>query len=158
MAGRRDGQHGRGPTADGPRGERWLDPRRARRPTDGSGARRRRVAAILERDGPSCVWCSRAFDDLVPPTVEHVMARVEGGPSWPENEVAACRRCNGERGHASPVQHLDTVRGLGREPREEVLVAALLRLEQRILEQGGARRVRGPLRSELRKLGHRPRV
>ncbi len=116
------------------------------------------MASILDRDGARCVWCSRDFDARVRPTTEHVIARVKGGPSWLENEVAACRRCNAERGHASPVQHLETVRGHGREPRADVLEAALVRLEARILTDGGARRVRGALRSELRKLGRRPRV
>lgn len=116
------------------------------------------MTAILDRDGRTCVWCARRFGELVPPTTEHVIARVKGGPSWIENEVAACRRCNAERGHASPVQHLDTVRRLGREPRRDVVEAALLRLEERILADGGARRVRGALRSELRKLGRRPRL
>lgn len=134
------------------------DERRRRRPTDGSLGRHARLASILDRDGARCVWCSRAFDDRVRPTTEHVIARVKGGPSWLENEVAACRRCNAERGHASPVQHLDTVRRLGRQPRADVVEAALVRLEARIVAEGGARRARGALRSELRKLGRRPRV
>lgn len=150
-----EAMHGPLGTRDEDRGD--LD-RRRRRPTDGALGRRARMAAILERDGPSCVWCSRPFGELVQPTTEHVIARVKGGPSWIENEVAACRRCNGERGHASPVQHLDTVRRRGREPRDEVVEAALVRLEERILADGGARRVRGALRSELRKLGRQPRT
>ena len=40
---------------------------------------------------------------FVTPTTEHVVPRLKGGPSWPENEVAACRRCNSERGHRGPV-------------------------------------------------------
>jgi hypothetical protein len=111
---------------------------------------------ILARDGAACVWCSRDFDRFVRPTTEHVIPRVKGGPSWLENEVAACARCNRERGHATPVQWLDEVRGRGREPRAEVLEASLLRLAGRIERQGGARRIRATLAAELRKLGHRP--
>ena len=115
----------------------------------------RREQAIV-RDGPWCVWCSRAFDDRVRPTTEHVVPRVKGGPSIPENEIAACARCNRERGHASPVQWLDEVRMRGREPRPDVIEAALVRLAERIRTAGGHRRIRGYLKAELRKLGLDP--
>lgn len=112
-----------------------------------------RVGLIVDRDGDGCVWCSRGFDDRVRPTREHVIPRIKGGPSWLENEVAACARCNRERGHATPVQWLDEVRRRGRDPRPEVLEAALVRLAGRIREDGGARRIRRTLAAELRKLG-----
>lgn len=112
-----------------------------------------RLGLIVERDGDGCVWCSRSFDDRVRPTREHVIPRIKGGPSWLENEVAACARCNRERGHATPVQWLDEVRRRGRDPRPEVLEAALVRLARRIQEDGGARRIRKTLAAELRKLG-----
>lgn len=99
------------------------------------------------------MWCSRGFDRLVRPTREHVIPRIKGGPSWLENEVAACARCNRERGHATPVQWLDEVRQRGRHPRPEVIEAALVRLADRIRQQGGARRIRRTLAAELRKLG-----
>lgn len=126
-------------------------------PASGLG-RAARMERILARDGATCVWCSRDFDRLVRPTTEHVIPRVKGGPSWLENEVAACSRCNRERGHATPVQWLDEVRARGRAPRPQVLEAALLRLAARIERDGGARRIRTTLAAELRKLGHRPRV
>lgn len=112
-----------------------------------------RLVVALDRDGPFCVWCSREFGDLVRPTREHVIPRVKGGPSIPENEVAACARCNRERGHQSPVQWLEEVAGRGRTPRPEVIEAALRRLAAHIEEYGGLRRIRGYLRTELRKLG-----
>jgi 5-methylcytosine-specific restriction endonuclease McrA len=109
----------------------------------------------LDRDGPTCVWCSRAFSDLVRPTIDHVVPRVKGGPSIPENEVAACARCNRERGHASPVQWLDEVRTRGRTPRPEVITASLRRIDDHISVHGGLRRIRGYLGTELRKLPRR---
>ena len=40
---------------------------------------------ILERDGPWCVWCSAPLDAspgaLNPPTTEHMVPRIKGGPS-----------------------------------------------------------------------------
>ena len=95
---------------------------------------------------------------MVPPTREHVIARVKGGPNWLENEVAACGRCNRERGPASPVQWLDEVRLRGRTPRQQVLEQALLRLAARIATSGGARRARRPLATELRKLGRQDAI
>jgi hypothetical protein len=113
-----------------------------------------RLVVALDRDGPYCVWCSREFGDLVRPTREHVIPRVKGGPSIPENEVAACARCNRERGHHSPVQWLDEVSARGRTPRPEVIAASLQRLADHIDRHGGLRAVRGYLRTELRKLQH----
>ncbi|MFM9082438.1 MAG: HNH endonuclease [Actinomycetota bacterium] len=83
--------------------------------------RRERMEAILERDGPWCVWCSAPLDNspgaLNPPTTEHMVPRIKGGPSWVENELAACRRCNGERGHQSLAGFLTDCLGLGRTTR-----------------------------------------
>jgi hypothetical protein len=134
-------------------------PTRDGRPPGGSEtASSARLGVIVARDGDGCVWCSRSFDHLVRPTREHVIPRVKGGPNWLENEVAACARCNRERGHASPVQWLDEVRARGRRPRPHAIEAALLRLADRIRTSGGARRARRPLAAELRKLGHRDAI
>jgi hypothetical protein len=111
------------------------------------------LGALLRRDGPSCVWCSTPFGRQVRPTREHVIPRVKGGPTWPENLVAACPRCNRERGTSSAVQWLDELRMRGRTPRPQVVTDALVALAGRIRRDGGARRARGPLQSELRKLG-----
>lgn len=109
---------------------------------------------ILERDGPYCVWCARPFHDkLNPPTTDHVVPRIKGGPSWIENEIAACRRCNGERGHQSPAGFLVDCEGLGRTPRREVVIAALTRTRDAIRERGGQRRARPYIESQLRRLG-----
>ncbi len=62
----------------------------------------------MKRDGSMCVWCRRDIDtDLVAATTEHLVPRIKGGPSWLENEVAACRRCNGERGHRTPAEWIE---------------------------------------------------
>jgi HNH endonuclease len=119
------------------------------RPLPGRAAR---LAEILERDGATCIWCGRAFAPLVVPTTEHVVPRVKGGPSRLENEVAACRRCNGERGHRAPVEWLEECRRRGWEPDETRLRCSLSRLAEVIGREGGLRRARPYLDGQLRRL------
>ena len=115
--------------------------------------RRSRMERILVRDGASCVWCGCVLDDgLNPATTEHVVPRIKGGPSWIENEVAACRRCNGQRGHLTPAEWIEECERRGWSPRREVIVASLHRLEGAIGERGGQRRARPYLASQLRRL------
>jgi hypothetical protein len=115
--------------------------------------RRERMAAILERDGPYCVWCCAPLDtSLNTPTTEHLVPRIKGGPSWIENELAACKRCNNARGHQSPAGWLKDCRGMGRSPRTDIVIAALERLRAAIIERGGQRRARPYIESQLRRL------
>lgn len=111
-----------------------------------------RLDAVVERDGPTCIWCSRPFADLVRPTTEHLVPRVKGGPSWIENEVAACRRCNGERGHITPAEWLEECRRRGWEPDRDRLVRVLRDLQGAIALRGGQRRARPYVSSQLRRL------
>jgi len=115
--------------------------------------RQERRRQILVRDGARCVWCAREIDaGLVAATTEHVLPRVKGGPSWIENEVVACARCNRARGHATPAEWLEECRRRGWEPDGVALVRALERLEAAIAERGGQRRARPYLASQLRRL------
>ncbi len=115
--------------------------------------RRTRLDQILERDGATCVWCRRAVDaGLVAATTEHVVPKVKGGPSWMENEVAACRRCNAGRGHRTLAEWADTCDGLGWAPDRRRLITTLEALERRITTEGGQRRARPYIRSQLRRL------
>ena len=115
-------------------------------------ARAERLLAALERDGATCTWCGRPFGDHVPPTTEHVVPRVKGGPSWLENEVAACGRCNSERGHRTPADWLDECRRRGWSPDAERLLRALEALQRAIAVRGGQRRARPYLDAQLRRL------
>ncbi len=118
--------------------------------------RRERMALIIARDGPTCVWCARPFDTrLVRPTTEHLVPRIKGGPSWMENEVAACRRCNNERGHRSLGEFADECEGLGRSPDVTRVIAALEALQTAIAERGGQRRARPYIAGQLRRLRRR---
>ena len=111
-----------------------------------------RLDAALQRDGATCVWCSRGFDDLVVPTTEHLVPRVKGGPSWLENEVAACRRCNGERGHRTPADWLGECRRRGWQPDVPRIVRTLEELNATIAVRGGQRRARPYVAAQLRRL------
>ena len=116
-------------------------------------AARRRAA--LQRDGATCVWCGRAFTGQVAATTEHVVPRVKGGPSWPENEVAACRRCNSDRGHRGPVEWLEECLRRGWQPDEARLVRMLALLVDAIAREGGQRRARPYLDAQLRRMRRR---
>ena len=114
-----------------------------------------RLRAAVERDGPTCIWCGRELTGLVAPSTEHVVPRVKGGPSWLENEVAACRRCNAARGHTAPVEWLEECRGRGWQPDEARLARVLGDLALAIDERGGQRRARPYLDAQLRRLRRR---
>jgi hypothetical protein len=119
--------------------------------------RRQRMALILERDGPACVWCARPLEvGLVTATTEHVVPRIKGGPSWIENEVAACRRCNGARGHRTPGEWIDECERRGWQPDRDAVVAALEALQAAIVERGGQRRARAYVTTQLRRLRRSP--
>jgi HNH endonuclease len=115
--------------------------------------RSERLVRILERDGPTCVWCGRVFEGLVRPTTEHLVPRLKGGPSWLENEVAACRRCNGQRGHLSLGEWADECERRGWPVDRERLVRTLDSLAAAIAERGGQRRARPWLAAQRRRLG-----
>ncbi len=116
----------------------------------GRQERRRR---ILVRDGDRCVWCGRTVGaGLVAATTEHVLPKVKGGPSWIENEVVACARCNRARGHTTPAEWMEECRRRGWEPDGAAVLRALERLEAAIAERGGQRRARPYLDSQLRRM------
>jgi 5-methylcytosine-specific restriction endonuclease McrA len=55
--------------------------------------------AVLERDGWTCAYCGRETAE-----VDHVAPRALGGSSSPANLVAACRRCNKDKGLRTPTE------------------------------------------------------
>jgi hypothetical protein len=115
--------------------------------------RRERMKVILDRDGRECVWCGRDLEvGLVAATTEHLVPRIKGGPSWFENEVAACRRCNGERGHRTLGEWLDECKRRGWRPNRELIIRRLESLQAAIKERGGMRRARPYIDSQLRRL------
>jgi len=116
-------------------------------------ARRERLRLVLERDGARCIWCRRPIDiGLVEATTEHLVPRIKGGPSILENEVAACRRCNGERGHVTPAEWIAECERRGWNPDVDAVLAALRRLRSVWLERGGLRRIRPYVESQIRRI------
>jgi hypothetical protein len=114
-----------------------------------------RLELAVARDGQDCFWCGRRLGGLVRATTDHVVPKVKGGPSWLENEVAACRRCNGERGHAGPVEWLEECRRRGWPADPEALARVLDGLDAAILARGGLRRARPYVAAQLRRLARR---
>jgi hypothetical protein len=111
-----------------------------------------RLAAVLHRDGPTCLWCGRALGGLVAATTEHVVPRVKGGPSWLENEAAACRRCNAQRGHTGPAEWAAECERRGWPVDRPRLVRTLRSLDVAIARRGGLRRARRYVEAQLRRL------
>ena len=118
-------------------------------------ARAERLRLAVERDGARCVWCGQAFGRLVRPTREHLVPRVKGGPSWLENELPACRRCNAERGHRGVVEWVDECERRGWRPDVGAIVRSLAALDAAIAERGGQRRARAYIVSQRRRLERR---
>lgn len=112
-----------------------------------------RLAEAVRRQGGVCFWCGRAFTGLVAPTTDHLVPRVKGGPSWRENEVAACRRCNGERRHTAPADWLEECLRRGWPADPAALRAALDDLATAIAVRGGQRRARPYLAGQRRRAG-----
>lgn len=116
--------------------------------------RRARLQSILERDGHACVWCGRVIGSgLTEATTEHLIPRIKGGPSWLENEVAACRRCNGQRGHMALAEWAQECIRRGWQPDLPAIISTLESLQSRIQRAGGQRRARPYLAGQLRRLG-----
>jgi len=114
---------------------------------------RERLRRLLDRDGHECVWCRSPLDaSLRRPTLEHVVPKLKGGPAWIENELAACRRCNRERGHRSPVDWLEECERRGWHPNRAAVERTLRQLDRAIERRGGQRRARPYLASQLRRL------
>jgi hypothetical protein len=113
----------------------------------------RRLEMAMERDGPTCTWCGRRFAGQVRPTTDHLVPRIKGGPSWLANEVAACSRCNRERGHASPADWLAECCRRDWSPDAERVRRTLRQLREEIAMRGGQRRARPYLDGQLRRLG-----
>ena len=115
--------------------------------------RKARLLQILDRDGHACVWCGTPFDGrFTQPTTEHLVPRIKGGPSWLENEMAACRRCNKARGHQTVGAWLDACESRGWAPKTDRVVAQLEALLNSIESRGGQRRARRYAESQLRRV------
>lgn len=123
------------------------DPRQA--------TRSERLRLAIERDGARCVWCGRPFARLVQPTRDHLVPRAKGGPSWLENEVPACRRCNAERGHRGVVDWLEECARRGWDPDEDAIARSLEALDAAIAGRGGQRRARAYVATQRRRLQRR---
>ena len=89
---------------------------------------------------------------LARPTLEHVVPRLKGGPAWIENEVAACRRCNADRGHRSPTDWLTECEGRGWQPDRAATRSLLVALAADLMATGGHRAARAAVDGQLRRL------
>ena len=113
--------------------------------------RRERMELILEEHGYNCIWCQTPLD-IDSATTDHVIPRIKGGPSWIENELASCRKCNKARGHLSVLNWTEECKMKGFEPNQAAIEDALFSLNNAIEERGGQRKARPHLARQLRLL------
>jgi hypothetical protein len=62
--------------------------------------RHRKKAALMERDGNACFFCLRPMETEEDITVEHLVAKLRGGPDHTDNMALAHRRCNQQANNA----------------------------------------------------------
>lgn len=81
-----------------------------------NGTRAKRRAAAV---GTPCPYCHRKMSMVrgvagrlqLRPTVDHVLAKVRGGPEANDNRILCCLRCNQDKGHLTlPEWHAELVR------------------------------------------------
>lgn len=86
------------------------------------------IRALIERDGPYCVWCSRRLGITASEcTREHVIPRSRGGKDTPDNYLLACSSCNHQRRSESVQSWTDRCERLGMNVRRDLVEAALKR-------------------------------
>lgn len=76
-----------------------------------SGSQKRRdhlIASLVDRDGPTCVYCGRMMpdDDI---TIEHFLSRTHGGNDHLANLMLAHGACNAEASHKSAREKIDFI-------------------------------------------------
>ncbi|MEE2034409.1 HNH endonuclease [Rhodococcus chondri] len=113
-----------------------------------------RLSLAVDRQAGRCLWCGRRFGPLIPPTTDHLVPRLKGGPSIAANEVAACRRCNADRGHTGPAEWFDACRRQHDwAPQARLLATLLHELDAELDGLGGRRRAKSYLAGQLRRIG-----
>ena len=110
--------------------------------------REQRLVAAVERDGPTLhLVRPRRSAAWWRPRPSTSCPRVKGGPSWLENEVAACRRCNCEpRAHRARSSGWRSACAAAGSPTSSAWRRVLASLAEAIAARGGQRRARPYLR------------
>lgn len=62
-----------------------------------SQMKKKRIAALIQRDGNACWYCHEPFDKENPPTIDHVKPRSKGGTNNLSNLRLSCSPCNHEK-------------------------------------------------------------
>lgn len=89
------------------------------------------ISALVVRDGPYCVWCSRRIGlEAGDCTRDHLIAKSKGGKSGIDNYVLACKRCNSKRKSKTAQNWLVLCEKQGQMVRRKVLESALTRASE----------------------------
>lgn len=110
--------------------------RSKREPRAGSSVRR--LAQIIERDGPYCHYCGVAFDSLDGArnraTVDHKIPKSKGGTNALENLLPACNVCNSIKESHSYQWMLDYIAEGKKQKRRQATVRPAPRSREEIKE------------------------
>ena len=68
--------------------------------------RKERMEILLSQHGNKCIWCNTPIN-ISTATTDHMIPKIKGGPSWIENELANCYKCNKARGHIPALDYLE---------------------------------------------------
>lgn len=95
------------------------------------GSRRRAMLAVIERDGPSCVWCSKELSyDHPEATLDHVRPYSSNGSNKLTNLLLSCSACNYGRRRMPAGRWLRRCLEHGQLVNEEAVRAALRRVKR----------------------------
>ena len=72
-----------------------------------------RREGIYSRDSHTCVYCGCEASDSNPLTLDHVVARENGGGNVSENLVTSCRSCNSSKQDRSMRSFYQALRARG---------------------------------------------
>lgn len=73
--------------------------------------RRQYLQQLIDRDGPTCVWCGIEMDvDDRRASLDHILTQKAGGVDHIDDLVLACEGCNGDRGDLTADEWLQVIR------------------------------------------------
>ena len=113
--------------------------------------RKERMEILLSQHEKQCIWCNTPIN-ISTATTDHIIPKIKGGPSWIENELASCYKCNKARGHIPALDYIEIMKEKGFFVNQDAIFKKLQELDIAFEERGGQRKARPHLYRQLRRL------